>query len=68
MVVAARVPHRRHGLEMADPAGNPGMGIICHLFIMGKMALTAVSAHLITMTKFRGAGVAIQAGNIHMGC
>ena len=65
---AAGIPHRRHGLEMADPAGNPGMRIMSHLFIMGKMALAAVSGHLITMTKFCGAGVAIQAGNIHMRC
>ena len=44
------------------------MGIMSHLFIMGKMALATVSDLLITMTKFCGVGVTIQAGDIRMRC
>jgi hypothetical protein len=36
---------------MACLASHPGMAIVCHLFVMGKMALVAIPHPLTTMVE-----------------
>jgi hypothetical protein len=36
---------------MACLASHPGMAIVCHLFVMGKMALVAIPQPLATVVE-----------------
>jgi hypothetical protein len=44
-------------------AGNPGMGIVGHFFIMGKVALPAIPGHLIMVVKGGGFRMTDRAGH-----
>jgi hypothetical protein len=46
-----RIPDRFNPFEMACLASHPGMGIVCHLFVMGNMALVAISHPLATVVE-----------------
>ena len=52
---------------MACLAGNPGMGIARHFFIMGKVALTAISRLLSIVVKGRRLWMTGRAGYSGMG-
>ena len=61
------VPCGPDGIEMAGSTCHTGVGIMGDTFIMGRMALPAISPRLSTVAELRAFGMAYHAGHVPMG-